>query len=31
LTQRQFMIQLEAARAIRQLIEDTLSQPARTD
>ncbi len=29
LTQRQFMIQLEAARAIRQLIEDTLSQPAR--
>lgn len=29
LTRRQFMIQLEAARAIRQLIEDTLSQPAR--
>jgi len=29
LTERQFMIQLEAARAIRQLIEDTLSQPAR--
>ncbi len=29
LTRRQFMIQLEAARALRQLIEDTLSQPAR--
>lgn len=29
LTRRQFMIQHEAARTIRQLIEDTLSQPAR--